>query len=260
MYKKKKNKKIIIIFGVVSFLVLFLLVGYFTKDNRKISSLEIYLKDKVAEIQKFFIKTSSSTNLKSTNLLENRIKALENDLASLKQLLNLNQTLTEYIIENATVLSRNRSFWYESIIIDKGLKDGVKKNMAVITENGLLGKITYANNNSSELRLITSCNENFQISLLIHTNQGDVHALLSGYDHEKNKAIISDIDKDKEILVNQIVTTSGLGGIFPSGIYVGEIFEVESDNYAISKRAYVKLKQDFNTIRYVSVLKDVNND
>ena len=57
------------------------------------------------------------------------------------------------------------------------------------------------------------------------------------------------------IQVGDVVTTSGLGGMFPRGIYIGTVEKIESDKYGLSKTLGVKTTQNFNNIHYVTVLK-----
>ena len=59
-----------------------------------------------------------------------------------------------------------------------------------------------------------------------------------------------------DILENDVVLTSGMGGMFPRGIYIGTVSKVKNDKYNISKTLYIKSDQDFNNIHYVTVLKE----
>ena len=173
----------------------------------------------------------------------------------LKEALELNKTLTEYTPVNATILSRNKSYWFNTITIDKGKSSGIKKNMAVITKKGLVGKINKVSDNSSEIKLITTDDINFKISVAIKTNEVDNYAILNGYDKETGCIKATGIDKTTDVKKDDIVLTSGLGDMFPGGIYIGTVEKVESDKYNLSKNIYVKTYQDFNDIHYVTVLK-----
>ena len=59
-----------------------------------------------------------------------------------------------------------------------------------------------------------------------------------------------------EINKGDIVLTSGLGSMFPAGIYIGEVEKVENDRYNLSKTVFIKTYQNFNDIHYVTVLKE----
>ena len=200
-------------------------------------------------------KEKNETQTESYTIQKNVNESLEKEIQELKEELELNKTLTEYEPINATVLSRNKSYWFNTITIDKGSKSGIKNNMAVITKNGLIGKITKVSNYSSEVKLITSDDVKFKVSVSIKTNEDDNYAILNGYDKKTGLIKISGIDKTTNINVDDSVLTSGLGEMFPSGIYVGQVKEIKNDKYNLSKIVYIKTNQDFNDIHYVTVLK-----
>ena len=152
-------------------------------------------------------------------------------------------------------LSRNKDYWFNTISIDKGKKDGIKKGNAVITYNGLIGKISKVYNYSSEVKLLTSDDVNFKVSVSINVKGKDAYAILNGYDKKKKALIINGIDNNINTEKGTTIKTSGLGGVFPSGLYVGEIIGEEKDSYNLSKKVFVKTKQDFDNIHYVTVLK-----
>ena len=181
---------------------------------------------------------------------------MEEEIQELKDVLELNRTLTEYTPINATILSRNKSYWFNQIMIDKGSKDGIKKDMAVITKSGLVGKISRVYPHSSEIKLITSDDVNYKISVAIKTGNGDSYAILNGYDNETECVTVTGVDKMSTVNKGDTIVTSGLGGMFPGGIYVGVVENIKSDKYDLSKTLYIKTSQDFNNIHYVTVLKE----
>ncbi len=259
MYRKKKDKKkSIISLFIILIVLLALLSGSLLITRNK----NTFLKDGVILIEKLFMypftalnKEKNETQTESYTIQKNVNESLEKEIQELKEELELNKTLTEYEPINATVLSRNKSYWFNTITIDKGSKSGIKNNMAVITKNGLIGKITKVSNYSSEVKLITSDDVKFKVSVSIKTNEDDNYAILNGYDKKTGLIKISGIDKTTNINVDDSVLTSGLGEMFPSGIYVGQVKEIKNDKYNLSKIVYIKTNQDFNDIHYVTVLK-----
>jgi rod shape-determining protein MreC len=139
--------------------------------------------------------------------------------------------------------------------IDKGKDSGLKKNMAVITKDGLIGKISKVSKTSSEIKLITSDDVNYKVSVAINSNETDNYAILNGYNKKTGLIKASGIDKTANINVGDTVLTSGLGGVFPKGIYIGTVEKIKSDKYDLSKTVYIKTAVDFNDIHYVTVLK-----
>ena len=126
--------------------------------------------------------------------------------------------------------------------------------MAVITKDGLVGKISKVYSNSAEVKLITSDDSNYKVSVSIKINDGESIAILNGYDIENNLVKVVGVNKNSNVQVGDNVLTSGLGGVFPGGIYIGKVEKIESDKYNLSNNVYIKTTQDFNNIHYVTVL------
>ncbi len=258
MYKKKKDKKKNTIRIIIISLILLILLSV----SLLVPHDNTFIKDGVILIEKVLMypftslnKEKGQTQTESYTIQKNINSSLEKEIEELKKELELNKTLTEYEVENATVLSRNKSYWFNTMTIDKGKKAGIKKNMAVITKDGLIGKISKVSNYSSEIKLITSNDTNFKVSVSIKTNDEDNYAILNGYDKKTGLIKLSGIDKTTNINIDDSVLTSGLGEMFPSGIYVGQVKKIENDKYNLSKIVYIQTGQDFNNIHYVTVLK-----
>ncbi len=262
MYRKNKKKKKIIIAIIVVFCSFFILF-YSLSSNRKLTVVESFFKDVAMSIQKVIMMPFTSLNDdKDTDLTESYVIQknlnvhLEEEIEQLRDVLDLNQTLTGYDVVNATVISRNKGYWYQTLTIDKGKKDGLKKNMVAITKDGLIGKIQRVTNYSSEIKLITANDVNNKVSVSIATKTGETNAILSGYDKDNNLVLISGVDSQVDTNKGDVVTTSGLGGMFPRGIYIGVVETITNDKYGLSKTLGVKTNQNFNNIHYVTVLKE----
>lgn len=264
MYKKyKKQKHKIIILFTSLFVIIALILSL--QFNRNTMIVESVLKDVTIFLNKVVMvpfttlnKEKNHTQSESYIIQKNVNESLEKEIKELKEALELNKTLTEYEPINATILSRNKSYWFNNLTIDKGKKDGIKVGMAVITKNGLVGKISKTSNSSSEIKLITSDDVNYKVSVAIKTNDKDNYAILNGYDKKTGLIKVTGIDKTTIVEKKDTVETSGLGGMFPRGIYIGKVEKIESDKYNLSKNLYIKTQQDFNNIHYVTILKEKN--
>ena len=258
--RKEKRKKRIII-GVS--LVLLLFAVYYAMTSSHLSMIESFLKDASVVVQKVVLFPFTSLNAEkgktqteSYTIQKNVNVHLENEIQELKKVLELNKTLTEYTPVNALVLSRNRAYWFQTLTIDQGKRAGLKKDMVVVTSDGLIGKITKLSYLSSEVTLITTNDVNQKISVSIAGPHGESYALLNGYNQEKGLLKITGVDRNASLEIGSTLTTSGLGGMYPRGIYIGKIKEIKEDKYGLSKTLYVEAKQDFNKIHYVTVLKE----
>lgn len=262
MYRQKKRKKKIIII-IVTVILSFFLLFYSLSSNRKMTFIESFLKDSATIIMKGVMlpftvlnKDKDIDQTESYIIQKNLNVHLEDEIEQLRDTLSLNQTLTGYDVVNATVITRNKSYWYQTLTIDKGKKDGLKKNMVAITKNGLIGKLQNVTNHSSEIKLITANDINNKVSVSISTKDVDTTAILSGYDKESNLVLVNGVDSLVDVKKGDVVTTSGLGGMFPRGIYIGVVEEITNDKYGLSKTLGIKTNQDFNNIHYVTILKE----
>lgn len=251
---KKKKFKILI---TSIFIAILLVVSL--NQNREYTSVEIALKDYFYFLStKIFKPAKKEIDQTESYIIEKNInKSLEQEIKELKGLLNLNNTLTSFEKENATVISRNAAYWFNVLTIDKGKKHGIKKGMAVLTASGLIGKISKTTNTTSEVKLITGNDKIYKTSVIIQVNDKDYYAILNGYSIDKNYLTVSAIDKNIKITKGNSVITSGLGEM-PKGIYIGTVEKTEIDNYDLSQIVYVTPSQDFSNINYVTVLKENN--
>lgn len=257
---KKQTKRILK--KTVLLIVLIISLYLSLNLNRDYSKLEIKLKDYLVTLNKLLIYPVQAIadfpqlNHTESYLIQKNINtSLEKEIQELKELLSLNSTLTEYKIANATIISRNNTYWFNSITIDKGSNSGIKKDMAVITSSGLIGKISKTTKTTSEVKLLTSDDITYKTSVVIRIKNRDHYAILNGYDQNTNLLKVSAIDKKTEINAGDSVVTSGLGQM-PQGIFIGTVVSSEIDKYDLSKIVYVKPSQDFNNIHYVTILKE----
>ena len=243
MKKKKNGYKILFILTII---IVFFLVLYFSL-NREITISFKTLRDIV--YKPFYTISNNNTDIVGKSINEE----LVSENKELKKLTKIDNSLSEFKKINTTIVERNHSYWLDSMVINKGKKDGIDIGMAVVVSEGLIGKITSITNNTSVVKLITSTDNNNKISVKIKYGETYIYKIL---EIENNmlviKGIDNDIDLEKE--TDKSVVTSGLSDVYPSGIVIGNITNIVSDKYGISKKAYVSTEVDFNNLRFVSVL------
>lgn len=240
----KDNK---IVMSIFAFLVVFSSLTYFLNPNRKIMKLESWVRNYAIEAYSLLPKVfAKEENIKLEEYLNS---SLEEDNQQLKELLELNRTLSDFEYVNATVLYRNVSYWLDTITIDKGKQDGVRVNDSVVTKNGLIGKVVTVNKDNSVVSLLTT-DDSYYVSVSVNGSNG----LLYTYDKKEQALKVKGIDKKEEIKEGDAVLTNGLGGLFPKGLYIGKVKKIENDTYDLSKVVYVDVEQNFNDIAYVMVV------
>ena len=173
----------------------------------------------------------------------------------MKKILDLNKTLSESEYLNATVINRDIGFWYDTITIDKGSKNGIEENMPVIVKEGLIGKVIKTSNYNSTVKLMTTSDANNKISVKIALEDKFVYGLLSGYNKENKTYTVEGISDNSEIKIGSTVTTTGMSDTFPSGIVVGKVKNITTDNFDLAKIIEVESEVNFESIDFVTVLK-----
>lgn len=259
------KKKILIAVSV--FLLTIFLLFLFLNDNRKLTIIEVGIKESVLLVQKGInipIKylsdkfsgvidpATSSESCDEVNIKDKYEETLK-ELNDIKDNLDLENTLIEYEIVNAYTINRNIGYWYDTLTIDKGSNDKIKTDMAVITKKGLIGKVIKTTPTTSSIKLLTSVSSKNQISVKINVNDVYIYGLLTNY--QSGYFILEGISENAVIESGSIVTTTGLDNIYPSGIEIGKVDKIETDNFDLAKTVYIKSSVDFDNINYVMVIK-----
>ena len=186
-------------------------------------------------------------------ILKEHYVELKRENEELKSLLKLNNTATDYQMKTSNVIARDTNGWHNFVTIDLGSEDGIKKDQAVLTNEGLIGKIYEVNTSTSIVKLITSEDGLSKISLKISQTDA-VEAILEKYSSEEQCFMIRVLDDNTDIELGAKVVTSAMGGVYPSGILVGEVKKVEAVDYLLGKIVYVTPSADFKNITIVNVL------
>jgi rod shape-determining protein MreC len=268
------NKRLILLLVGVIFLVA--LISFSLKDRENASLPEQIIKDVVGFGQSIFSKPTQyitgvfdnvdsllntyEENKRLKGRLEEfaKLQADVNDLASentrLREIVGKKDDLREYEPIQATVIARNPDQWEEKVILDKGEVHGVVRNMAVLTAQGLIGKVILTTPFTSTVELLSTQNPNYRVSAMV-VGEKEVFGLIEGYDDERKELILKRIDSKIEIKKGQQIESSGLGGIFPKGLLIGEITEVTTDDFGLTKMAYIKPSAEFALLDHVMIAK-----
>ncbi len=279
MYQRRNGieKKYMILIIVVVIVLLLAFITSIVRSNRELTGIEKSIKDTTLLVEKIIyspvklVKDKIKEHNEKQDLYNKykklKKKARESDLINaerlelkkevedMKKVLELNNTLGESYYLNATVVNRDLGYWYNTITIDKGNHNGVKKDMAVIVSEGLIGKVIKTTNFNSTVKLLTSDDVNNKISVKIQINDKYVYGLLSGYDKNKKIFTVEGISSNKKIPKGSLVTTTGMGDIFPSGIVIGKVSGSRTDNFDLARTVDVKGSADFDDLTYVTILK-----
>ena len=277
MTNKKFDKRYLFIFVVIAIAIVLTILAASLNKERDLNPIEKALKDmgtvviKVVSTPFNFVHDKIDEMVEKNDIYE-KYKEIKNkeeqidsviaqndnlkdEIDKLKETLNLNTILSDKVYMNATVVTRNIDYWYNEITIDKGSKNGIEKGMAVVVPKGLIGQITKVSNYTSTVKLLSNENMSDKISVKIKVGDNYVYGLISAYDAKTNTYTVEGISENVKIEKDADVVTTGMGTIFPSGLIVGKVKEVTTDNFDLSKVVEVKSSVDFNDIDYITVLK-----
>jgi len=221
--------------------------------NRGISGLSNNIKNYLSAVAEF--KKAEEKN----KVMSEEIEKLLQENAILKEKLITYNRLTKLLeiresfsfqLIPAQVISREPGNWFNSIIIDKGSKDGVQKNMAIATYSGLVGKVISADFHSSKVLLILD--QRSAVGSMIQRSR-DIGVLKGS---EKNYCYLEYLSRDADIKIGDLVITSGLGSIFPKGITIGKVIEIKKDNHALFQEVIINPEVDFTKLEEVFIVKN----
>lgn len=190
--------------------------------------------------------------------LQVRVADLEAQNDKMKKELKLAESLSDYTTVNATVIARNPDQWMETLVINVGSNEGIETNMAVMSGNGLIGRVIEVNPTSSKVLLLTSDQSNEgKVAASIQAQGGSVNGIISGYDAKNKYYTMTQVDPTAKIKAGELVQTSGLGGVIPSTLLIGEVVDAQMDDYGLFQTVMIKPSGEMSDIRFVTVIKRV---
>jgi len=182
------------------------------------------------------------------------LKVVEEENAILREYFNyFDNSGYEHILSR--VISRgditNVTGRTESILIDKGLADGLSAGLAVVNEQGVVvGKVAVAKEASSLVRLVNNRKCKLAASVLSYEATNGITEGELGLTIKMNF-----IPQEVEINKNDIVITSGLEEAIPRGLVIGKVSEVKKENNELWQSAQLTPLMDTNNLLIVSVIK-----
>lgn len=268
MYKNKKAE----IAGIVITIIILILIVIFSNVDSETSFLEnvasklvmpvqnglTYLKNKVNGNSTFF---TDINNLKQENEeLSQKNSELEQSLRELESIKSENETLKEYLgltekygeysTVPAYIINKDISNYSKTIVINVGADDGIKENMTVIADQGLVGHVISVTSDTAKVRTIVDTSSS--VSCLLSTT--DESIVCKGTLEEESALKAMYIPDDDGVIQGDSVETSGLGGIYPKGIHVGSIKRVVNTQNATDRYAIVETAVDFDKLDTVLVI------
>lgn len=172
--------------------------------------------------------------------------ALENE--RLKELLDFKESLKFDSLIAAKVMGRAASPWARTILLNKGEADGIFKDSAVVTPDGVVGRIYETTSKTSWALLITDSNS--AIDALIQNTRA--HVLVEGTLDPRCRVLY--LARGEEVNPGDRIITSGMGGVFPKGLLLGFAVEIENSPGEVFQRLSLAPSADLLRLEEVLVI------
>lgn len=155
----------------------------------------------------------------------------------------------------ARVVARDPVNWWKTITIDRGARDGIRTNAPVVTAEGLVGRVSAVTFAQAQVVLVGD--PDCRVSVLVgdeKSREQGVIAPASSSPLDHALVDLSFLSRNSKLVPGQLVVTSGMGGVFPKGIVVGQIADFRNIGYGLYKEAQVRLAVNMNRLEEVFVL------
>ena len=272
----KIDKKIIYrILKILLVVFILICISFTNNKNRKITIFEgafnniIIAPQKLAHIFNLNVMKKETSfeveELKKENeQLKRELQKLNSELTNteiaksenkeLKNTMNVKSYYDDKNVVVANVIGSDINNWDELIIIDKGYKDGIRSNCAVITREGLVGYVTTCSENTSKIVTILDATSTFSARATETREEVIVKGNISL--KSLNEVMLTQIPIGVTYNSGDKIETSGIGGIYPKGISVGTISSFEKAINPLENTAIVKASVDFDRLELVAVIID----
>ncbi len=209
------------------------------------------------KIKSYFLLSSINEDLSEENAL------LREELRNYKVIEERNREVSAAVpvaddrfkFTPATIVKMSHNSAHNYIILNKGSEDGIRTRSGIISNEGVVGLITSVDKNYSYG--ISFLNSDMKVSCFV--GNSNIRAMMSWQGLGSNKALLHDIPAHSIVNVGDTVKTSGFSSIFPADIVLGVAKEsrlVDGNSMEVK----VDLFQDFNTLRYVTIIENTAED
>lgn len=245
--------------GIIIFAISGLLGKILGKATSPLVDAQSWLSTRVQAVEDFLTVPRDVTFLQEENSnLKNEISQLQAEILILKQqvseteilyaLLDFARTRPENKYIAASVIGRDPSPFLNYVIIDHGSDDGIFKGMPVVTQQGLVGRIDAVTATAARIQLINDPNSIVNVRLENAKIEAEVNGSVSG------DLTLEMVNLDANLKEGDLVVTSGLGGMYPADILIGQVLSPSKPENSLFLQASIQPVVDFSNLRAVLVI------
>lgn len=186
--------------------------------------------------------------LTGLRLEQQRYQEVIRENERIRELLTLTERNPKYVA-TCRVIARGYDRLLNTLLLDKGSRSGIRKDMAVVTAKGLVGRIHAVGENHSEMLLLWD--PNFSVAVRFEDSRRE--GVVSGTGQAL--CVLKYLSPEEKVEKGEVVITSGLDGIFPQGIPVGAVSKVSREGSAFYLSVVIQPFQPSGTVEEVVILK-----
>lgn len=200
-------------------------------------------------------KTNEELKRKNYELEKEKLDyiSLKNENETLRASLDYKTQKAEYDYIMCDIIGKSGGSFLEQFVVNKGSNNRIAKGMVVITPEGLVGQVTYTSNNWSIVESLA--NENIAVSALVQTTREN-GGIVKGYKDSDNKLLakLYYLPMDSTIKNDDVILTSGIGGLYPKDIRIGKVIGSENDIGKAMKVVTIDPYVDLNKLETVTIV------
>lgn len=260
-----------ILLGVLFILVLIISIHVTSLQRERVTLIERLIRDGLSIPQTLFSRIGGTISdylndvmdvreIRAENLIlhqqaaellaeNNRLRSQAMENERLRKMLEFKEQ-TPYNLISAKVVARDPSNWTNTIILDVGEADGVKKDMAVVTHQGLVGHVISVTGRTCRVLLLLDSRS--AVGARVERSRDLV--IVEGIEGNEEFSWLKPLIRDVDVMEGDRIVSSGLGPIYPGEILIGEVKEVITDVHSMTKYAMVKPSVDFLRLEEVFVI------
>tara|TARA_R110002073_G_scaffold89852_3_gene212429 strand:- start:15369 stop:16202 length:834 start_codon:yes stop_codon:yes gene_type:complete len=215
--------------------------------------------NKANSISDYFQLDNENKELTEENVaLKNRVHQLEQQNETLRKdnVLDTTKFNQRYSYIHGTIENNEYSKNYNFLLIDLGLKDSISTEMAVINSKGIIGITENISNNYSRVQSILNIKSNINARLKNDTHFGSL--TWNGKDY--NIVQLLDLPRQAVIKAGDTIITGGKSAIFPEGILIGRVLNIEEGGTSVTRIVNIKLFNDMSNLKNIYVIKDFDKE
>ncbi len=286
LYKKEednllKQSKVKTLFKIIFIILIFVCINYTNGTNRKVTIFEEIVSNLITLPQRLIVNiknyVSDNNNQYFSDvkaLKEENEKIKEENIALKEKMINYEAVVSEnevlkshiklsnlypnYSVIVADIIMGSVSNWEYTYVINRGSSEGIEPNMAVISEDGLVGYIESVTNHTAKIVSILDAGN--AVSARV-TRTRDTVISKGSITLAKDKQMrITNIPIGVTLVEGDKIETSGMGGIYPKGILIGKIKTFEQKENPVENEAIVESYVDFGRLETVAIITNMQGE